>query len=101
MAMPQRDRGIQATAGGEEGRRGKKKAEARARVAYRRKQRQGAWYRSQRCPPTSKGRERGTDRNAARRPAGTGEKGMGENPAPVQASRTVAVSGCGEGVNVV
>ena len=36
-----------------------------------------------------------------RRPAGTGEKGMGENPAPVQASRTVAVSGCGEGVNVV
>ena len=49
----------------------------------------------------SKGRERGTDRNAARRPAGTGEEGMGESPAPVQAPRAVAVTGCGEGVNVV
>ena len=36
-----------------------------------------------------------------RRPAGTGEEGMGESPAPVQAPRTVAVTGCGEGVNVV
>ena len=49
----------------------------------------------------SKGRERGTDRNAARRPAGTGEKGMGESPAPVQAPRAVALTGCGEGVDVV
>ena len=49
----------------------------------------------------SRGRERGADRNASRRPAGTGEEGMGESPAPVQAPRTVAVTGCGEGVNVV
>ena len=49
----------------------------------------------------SKGRERGADRNASRRPAGTGEEGMGESPAPVQAPRAVAVTGCGEGVNVV
>ena len=55
----------------------------RARAAYRRKQRQGA-----RC-------------NASRRPAGTGEEGMGESPAPVQAPRAVVVTGCGEGVNVV
>ena len=45
--------------------------------------------------------QRGADRNASRRPAGTGEEGMGESPAPVQAPRTVAVTGCGEGVNVV
>ena len=63
----------------------KKKAEARARAAYRRKQRQRTRCRSQRF----------------RRPAGTGEEGMGESPAPVQAPRTVAVTGCGEGVNVV
>ena len=31
----------------------------------------------------------------------TGEEGMGESPAPVQAPRAVAVTGCGEGVNVV
>ena len=49
----------------------------------------------------SKGSERGTDRNAARRPAGTGEKGMGESLAPVQAPRAVALTGCGEGVDVV
>ena len=40
-------------------------------------------------------------RNASRRPAGTGEEGMGESPASVQAPRAVAVTGCGEGVNVV
>jgi len=34
----------------------KKKAEARARAAHRRKQRQGAWYRSQRFPPASRNR---------------------------------------------
>ena len=34
----------------------KKKAEARARAAYRRKQRQGARYRLQRFPPTSRNR---------------------------------------------
>ena len=49
----------------------------------------------------NRGRERGTDCNASRRPAGTGEEGMGESPAPVQAPRAVAVTGCGEGVNVV
>ena len=49
----------------------------------------------------SKGKERGADRNAFRRPAGTGEEGMGENPAPVQAPRAVAVTECSEGVNVV
>ena len=32
----------------------------------------------------SKGKERGADRNAFRRPAGTGEERMGESPAPVQ-----------------
>ena len=47
------------------------------------------------------GRERGADRNASRGPAGTGEEGMGESPAPVQAPRAVAVTGCGEGVDVV
>ena len=57
----------------------------RARAAYRRKQRQRARCRLQRF----------------RRPAGTGEEGMGESPVPVQAPRTVAVTGCGEGVNVV
>ena len=49
----------------------------------------------------NKGRERGADCNASRRPAGTGEEGMGESPAPVQAPRAVAMTGCGEGVNVV
>ena len=49
----------------------------------------------------NRGGERGADRNASRRPAGTGEEGMGESPAPVQAPRAVAVTGCGEGVNVV
>ena len=45
--------------------------------------------------------QRGADRNASRRPAGTGEEGMGESPAAVQAPRAVAVTGCGEGANVV
>ena len=45
--------------------------------------------------------QRGADRNASRRPAGTGEEGMGEGPVPVQAPRAVAVTGCGEGANVV
>ena len=49
----------------------------------------------------NRGRERGADRNASRRPAGTGEEGMGEGPVPVQAPRAVAVTGCGEGANVV
>ena len=48
----------------------------------------------------SKGRERGADRNASRRPAGTGEEGMGESPASVQAPRAVAVTGYGEGGNL-
>ena len=50
--------------------------------------------------PRIKGMERGADRNAARRSAGIGEEGMGESPAPVQAPRTVAMTGCGEGVNI-
>ena len=45
----------------------KKKAEARARVAYRRKQRQGAWYRSQRCPPTSRNRRERNGRKSCAR----------------------------------
>ena len=86
MAMPQRDDTIEAIrhwAAEKKAAEEKKKAEVRARAAYRRKQRQGA-----RC-------------NASRRPAGDGEEGMGESPAPVQAPRAVAVTGCGEGVDVV
>ena len=45
----------------------KKKAEARARVAYRRKQRQGSWYRSQRCPPTSRNRRERNGRKSCAR----------------------------------
>ena len=82
MAMPQRDDTIEAI---KREAAEKKKAEARARAAYRRKQRQRARCRLQRF----------------RRPAGTGEEGMGESPVPVQAPRTVAVTGCGEGVHVV
>ncbi len=54
MAMPQRDDTIEAIRhwAAEE----KKKAEARARAAHRRKQRQGARCRSQRFPPTSRNR---------------------------------------------
>ena len=33
----------------------------------------------------SNGRVRGADRNAFRRPAGAGEEGKGESPAPVRA----------------
>ena len=93
MAMPQRDdsptprlrrtgtiEAIKRRAAEKKAAEEKKKAEARARAAYRRKQRQGV-----RC-------------NASRRPAGTGEEGMGERPAPVQAPRAVAVTGCDEGV---
>ena len=69
MAMPQRDNpptprlrrtstieAIERRAAGKKAAEEKKKAEARARAAYRRKQRQGARYRSQRFPPTSRTR---------------------------------------------
>ena len=88
MSMPQRDDTIEASkrrAAEKKAAEEKKKAEARARAAYRRKQGQGTRCRLQR----------------SRRPAGTGEEGMGESPAPVQAPRTVAMTGCGEGVDVV
>ena len=59
MAMPQRDDTIEAIrhwAAEKKAAEKKKKAEARARAAYRRKQRQGARCRLQRFPPTSRNR---------------------------------------------
>ena len=64
--MPQRDDMIEAIkrrAAEKNAAEEKKKAEARARAAHRREQR----------------RERGADCNASRRPAGTGEEGMGDS----------------------
>ena len=59
MAMPQRDDTIEAIkrrAAEKNSAEEKKKAEARARAAYRWKQRQGARCGSKRCPPTSRNR---------------------------------------------
>ena len=59
MAMPQKDDTIEVIkrrAAEKKTAEETKKAEARARAAYRRKQRQGARYRSKRCPPTSRNR---------------------------------------------
>ena len=66
MAMPQRDDAIEVIkrrAAEKRTAEEKKKAEARTRAAHRREQR----------------RERGAECNASRRPAGTGEEGMGDS----------------------
>ena len=71
MAMPQRDDTIEAIkrrAAEKKAAEEKEKAEARARVAYRRKQRQGARYRSQRFPPINKNRRGRNGRKSCARP---------------------------------
>ena len=70
MAIPQRDDTIEAIrhwAAEKKDAEEKKKAEARARAAYRRKQRQGARYRSKRFPLTGRNwREKNGRKSCAR-----------------------------------